>query len=353
MKIQYYCYTRTSSLDYGDFVLPSLSNIQIEFIRNKVLSITGDTNAKFSIPKWILIKTNDFIVWGCCCWNSLLAQRNFTDSFGRSVYGFFSVVITGCDINDIKLPIDVEFFQTLYLNEVEKFWYSSENHKSSTTSCYLDGFSYVSPKFNDCVCLLNTNMLQCQSLGELDKECVIAAALTIDNVSLLIDNDNIEQATNKKGAFMNCLTPSVEFGLHIVKLQCPKCKKYVASFTATGVCLECKDSEEQNKKEEEEISKQVKIELEDFKTKITELESEIEISNIKLKKKERLVKILTIVSVVLFTGLLYIYSTKLILSKEMENNGCCHSTREGGFNNEYGDSVFTKQSESIVNCTNN
>lgn len=309
MKIQHYCYTRNNHIDYGDFILPNLSKNQVDYIRKRIQSITGDTDPKFTIPKWILIKFDNVIVWGCCCWNSLLSQEKFKDSLGRPVYGFFSIVITDYLINDVKIPSDIGYFREMYSKEIEPYWNSTERRNSVIIHESSNGHRNIQAVRNEYCNLLNTDIFKCQSLGNLDKDSVVAAALTLDNVSLLIDNDNIAQATNKNGSFMNCLTPSVTSGLYAVKQQCPKCKKYVSLFTTTGVCIECKDSEEQNKykikKEEEDMDKQIKIELEETKRRIAELESEVEVVRYKLKRKDLIVKILIATSIVLLIMLLY------------------------------------------------
>ncbi len=321
MKIQHYCYTRNSHIDYGDFVLPDLPKNQIDFIRKHILSITGDSNPKFTIPKWILIKFDNVIVWGCCCWNSLLAQNHFKDSLGRPVYGFFSVVITNFIPDEVKLPSDIAYFKELYLKEVEPYWNSSERRYSTTDASISDRYKCIQAS-SKVDLILNTDMFQCLSLGNLDKDTVVSEALTIDNVSLLIDNDNIEQATNKNGAFMNCLTPSVSFGLHHVKQQCPKCKKYVSSFTQTGVCFDCKEAEEvtiRRTRKDDDMDKKMKIELEFAQNKITELKSEIESYRLQLKNKDKLTKILAAVLVVLLVVLLHSqdsFSLKLFEEKQ-------------------------------------
>lgn len=295
MKIQHYCYTRNSHIDYGDFVLPDLHKNQIDFIRKHILSITGDLDPKFTIPKWILIRFDDVIVWGCCCWNSLLFQNNFKDSLGRPVYGFFSIVITNFILDEVKLPSNIDYFKKLYLKEIEPYWNSSERRYSTTDVSISDRYQCIraSRKVN---LTLNTNMFQCLSLGNLDKDMVVSAALTLDNVSLLIDNDNIQQATNKRGAFMNCLSSSVATGSYAVKQLCPKCKEYVSAFTSAGVCATCQEKEQTRidtiKNEEEDMDKQLRRELDDANSKILYLQYDIEEANKSIKKKNLLIKVL-------------------------------------------------------------
>lgn len=310
MKIQHYCYTRNSHIDYGDFVLPDLPKNQVDFIRKHILSITGDSNPKFTIPKWILIKFDDVIVWGCCCWNSLLAENHFKDSLGRPVYGFFSIVITNFIPDEVKLLSDIDYFKELYSKEIEPYWNSSERRYSATDASISDRYKYIRAG-REVNLTLNTDLFQCMSLGNLDKDMVVSAALTLDNVSLLIDNDNIQQATNKKGAFMNCLSSAVAPGSYTVKQLCPQCKEYVSAFTSAGICSTCKEKDQARivtiKKEEEDMDKQLRRELDDANSKILYLKYDIEEAKKSIKKKNLLIKVLLGVIVLLLLGLLYTY----------------------------------------------
>lgn len=313
-------------MDYGLFSVPgNLTKSQIDIVRTKLMSILGDdVERDLKTPKWILYKDYNFLVWGLCCENHLLASNpQETTHKNRPVRGFFAIVISDFTGEDLKLPFDINYFRELYLNEVEKYWSQKEQHQNQTLGYLVGKYNYVSEAHNNYVDLLNTDIFQCQSLGELDKEGVIAAALTLDKVSLLIDNDNIEQATNRNGSFMNCLTSSVSFGLHHVKQQCPKCKKYVSSFTQTGVCFDCEEAEEvirrRTIKDEDDMDKQMKIELEFAQNKIVELESEVESNRLQLKKKDRVIRILAVILVGLLIALLYSqdsFSLKLFKEKQ-------------------------------------
>ena len=346
MIIQHYCYTRTNYIDYGDIVFPTgISEKEIDVVRKKILSITADVYLKLSTPKWLLIKNKNQIVWGCCCWNSLLAEEKSKDYSGTPVYGFFSIVISDySSTDDIKLPFDIEYFRQLYSLEVEPFWNRREEHRNKTDDYIQGDFKYIHSNYNQYVNIINTDKFQCKSLGNIDREDVVAAALTLNNVSLLIDNDNIEQATNRNGSFMNCLTSSVSFGLHHVKQQCPKCNKYVSSFTQTGVCLDCKEVEEvvvRRTRKDDDMDKQIKIELELAQNKIVELKSEVESNRQQLKKKDRVIKILAAALVVLLIALLYSqesFSLKLFEKKKETQytpNGDSHNRDNGRHDNDY------------------
>lgn len=313
-------------MDYGLFSASgNLTKSQIDIVKTKFMSILGDdVERNLKTPKWILYKDYNFLVWGLCCENRLLASNpQETTHKNRPVRGFFAIVISDFTGEDLRLPFDINYFRELYLNEVEKYWSQKEMHQNQTLGYLIGKYNYVSVAYNNYIELLNTDIFQCQSLGELDREGVIAASLTLDKVSLLIDNDNIEQATNRNGSFMNCLTPLVNFGLYHVKQQCPKCKKYVSSFTPTGVCFDCKEAEEVTrrriKKDEDDMDKQMKIELELAQNKIAELNSEIETNRLQLKKKDRVIKILEVILVGLLIALLYSqdsFSLKLFEKKQ-------------------------------------
>lgn len=322
MKIQHYCYTRTNYIDYGDIVsLSGISGKEIDIVRKKILSITADVYLKLSTPKWLLIKNGNQIVWGCCCWNNLLAVEKSKDYSGTPVYGFFSIVISDYSpTDDIKLPFDIEYFRQLYSLEVEPFWNRREEHRNSTNDYVQGDFKYIRPNRNNYVNIINTDKFKCKSLGNIDKEDVIAAALTLDNVSVLIDNDNIEQATNKEGSFMNCLSPNVVETTASVKQPCPKCKKYVTSYTDKGICTECKRKEDEIKQEEEDMDKQLKRDLEDANSKIQYLEYAIEEANKQIKKKNQLIKILLWISIILLLVLVFTCRDSLNFSKSMFGN---------------------------------
>lgn len=330
-------------MDYGLFSVPgNLTNAQMDIVRTKLMSILGDDiKSDLQIPKWILYKDNDFLVWGICCENRLIAE---TTHKNRPVRGFFAIVISDFKNEELRVPFDIKYFKELYQKEVEKYWDQKEPHKNKINGYLVGEYNYVRATHNNYIDLLNTDIFQCQSLGDLDKEGVIAAALTLNNVSLLIDNDNIEQATNKHGPFMNCLTSSVCFGLHHVKQQCPRCKKYVSSFTQAGVCVDCKEADEvirrRTIKDEDDMDKQMKIELELAQNKIAELKSEVESNCLLLKKKDRLIKILAAVLVALLIVLLYsqnLFSLKLFEGKQETQyspNKDSRSSGSGIFDND-------------------
>lgn len=312
MKIQHYCYTRAKFLDYCVFSEPdNLPKYASKEIQAKALSIMDALDSKLNIPKWILVKTHDYIFWGMCCLNRILSEECNSDYSGTSVSGMFAIVITEYSENEVQLPFAIEYFRKLYEQEVAMFWNQNEAHKNTTNGFISGDFNFIQASHGNYCESLNTDMFKCKSLGNLDKKEVVAAALSLDNVSLLIDNDNIEQATNRSGSFMNCLTSYVGIGLYSVKQQCPKCKKYVSSFTEAGICEDCKKSEEaeirRRASEEDKKDKQIRYELEEAKSRIEILESEVESSRCQINSKNRLIKILWIICGILLLLCMWLY----------------------------------------------
>ena len=312
MKIQHYCYTRAKFLDYCVFSRPTnLDQFAIKEIKSKALSVTDSIESKLSTPKWILIKTPEYVVWGICCLNRILSEEYNCDYSGTPISGMFAVVISEYDI--IQLPYDVEYFRRLYELEVSKFWTRKEAHICQVNEFIAGNFNFIRAIQNDNVNIINTDPFKCLSLETTNKVDIISAALTLDNVSLLIDNDNIQQATNKKGAFMNCLSSAVAPGSYTVKQLCPQCKEYVSAFTSAGICSTCKEKDQARivtiKKEEEDMDKQLRRELDDDNSKILYLQYDIEEAKKSIKKKNLLIKVLLGVIVLLLLGLLYTYRT--------------------------------------------
>jgi len=318
MKIHHYCYTRGHNVDYDDYSYPHDIDVGvIDNIRSMALSILGDSVQRdLSIPKWILYKEKDFVVWGICCENRLLNSNKYMDHRNRPIRGFFAIIFTEYNNSEIKLPFDVEYFKQLYTLEVEPYWEQQEQHENKTVGFIAGKYNYICSSANSFVIHLNTDVFKCKSLGYVNKEDVLSAALTLDNVSLLIDNDNLEQATNRGGSFMNCLSAKVPEGEYPVKQKCPKCGLYVSAFADGQICTNCKEKESKKKteiKKEEEMDRNLKVDLDVAVRRIEYLESIIDSDKKSLKKKGLLIRVLLGVIVVLLLMLSYAYKDSLSL----------------------------------------
>ena len=318
MKIYHYCYTRGLHIDYGNFSYPNdIAKVFVDRIRFMALSILGDgIQRDLSIPKWILYKEKDFAVWGICCENRLLNSNKYVDYRNRPIRGFFAIMFEGCNDADVKLPFDVEYFKQLYALEVEPYWEQQEQHKNKTVGFIPGEYVYICSSANSLTIHLNTDVFKCKSLGNVNKEDVLSVALTLDNVSLLIDNDNLEQATNRGGSFMNCLSANVPAGEYPVKQKCPKCGLFVSAFVDGQICADCKEKESKKKteiKKEEEMDRKLKADLDVAVRRIEDLESIIDSDKRSLKKKGLLIRVLLGVIVVLLLMLSYAYKDSLSL----------------------------------------
>ncbi len=328
MKIHHYCYTRGLKIDYGNLSYPdNIVKTSVDKIRNMALSILGDGISRdMSIPKWILYKENEFIIWGVCCENRLLNPNKYVDHRNRPIRGFFAVIITEYNDSEVKLPFDIEYFKQLYALEVEPYWEQYEQHKNKTVGFITGDFKYIYGRANSSAKFLNTDIFKCKSLWSADQEEVLSAALTLDNISLLIDNDNIEQSINKDGSFMNCLSTKVPIGEYGVKQKCPQCGKFVSAFADGRICTKCKEKEAIriiNIKNEEEMDRKLKDDLDMANLKVEDLESIIESDKNSLKKKGLIIKILLGVIVVLLLALSYAYRDSFslnILGKNKDNS---------------------------------
>lgn len=318
MKICHYCYTRGLHIDYGNFSYPNdIAKVFVDRIRFMALSILGDCVQKdLSIPKWILYKEKDVVVWGICCENRLLNSNKYVDHRNRPIRGFFAIIFVGGNDANVKLPFDVEYFKQLYALEVEPYWEQQEQHKNKTVGFIPGGYNCICRSASSLAIHLNTDVFKCKSFGNVNKEDVLSAALTLDNVSLVIDNDNLEQATNRRGSFMNCLSANVPAGEYPVKQKCPKCGLFVSAFADGQICADCKEKESKKKieiKKEEEMDRKLKADLDVAVRRIEDLESIIDSDKKSLKKKGLLIRVLLGVIVVLLLMLSYAYKDSLSL----------------------------------------
>lgn len=295
-------------MDYGAFSDSTcLSQKVRNEIRYKILALLGNGSHDLKIPKWILLKDEENIIFGVCCENRILTEGDkWVDNKSRSIRGFFAIILSDYNIIEVKLPFDITYFKKLYLLEVEKFWYQRMLHTNQITDYISGDYNYIKATKNSYTSTLNTNIFKCKSLGNENREEVLASALNFDNISLLIDNDNIEQATNKNSPFMNCLSANVQTGGYAVKQKCSKCGKFVSAFVEKEICIECKENEDIII-EEEKMNRKLEEELGKANHKIETLESMIEYKTRCLKNKNTLIKILLIIIVLLLFALSYAY----------------------------------------------
>lgn len=309
MKIGSYCYTRGEQPDYRDFCLPSnVGKNFVSILRNMVVPIL---ESRLDTPRWVLYKCHDVVAWGICCKNELLSSSFNTDIKGRSVKGFFAIIYSDIDDININIPsFDISFFRELYKKEVAAYWYCQEgdSHFSETHSINNDVTRYIYAEQNEYSTMLNIDVFQCLSLGNGDREKAVAAALSFTEMSLLIDNEEMSEATSRKAPFMNCLSSHVAYKTAEVQRICPQCHKYVNAFTENGICVECEtensrinmlNDENQNDMEQEE--------LKDLERKLRDCRFRIEETDKAMAKERRVNRILLIVCGIFLLMIAYLW----------------------------------------------
>ena len=311
MKIECYCYTRGEQPDYRDFCIPKNVGRKIVSALHNMVSPILEWDLE--TPRWILYRKQDVIVWGICCRNELLSSSCNVDIKGRAVKVFLAFVCSDIDEDNISLPsFSISPFKELYEKEVAPYWECREGdfHHSQAHSFPVDGIQNISAKKNECFTELNTDVFLCKSLGNGDKNEVVAASLTFPEISLLIDNEDLSEATGKKEPFMNCLSSSIARKTVKVKRTCPQCLKYVGAFTENGICTEC---EKANTPIEEDViytkpNDMERTELEQLRRNLKYCElNNAQIEN-RLSKATRMNKILWIICGIFFLAIVYLWS---------------------------------------------
>lgn len=309
MKIGSYCYTRGEQPDYRDFCIPSnVGKNIVSILRNMVAPIL---ESRLDTPRWVLYKCHDVVAWGICCKNELLSSSFNTDIKGRSVKGFFSIIYSEVDDRNFCIPsFDVSFFRELYKKEVAAYWDCQEgdSHFSKTHSINNDVTSYIYAEQNEYSTMLNTDVFQCLSLGNVDREKAVAAALSFTEMSLLIDNEEMSEATSRKAPFMNCLSSQVANKSAKVQRICPQCHKYVNAFTENGICIDCETENCRiNMFNDENQNDMEQIELKNLERELRDCRFRIEETDKALAKERRMNKILVIVCGIFLLMIAYLW----------------------------------------------
>ncbi len=313
MKIEHYCYTRGLGMDYGHFALPdNISLESIDSIQHASSYLLGDrAKVNLDVPKWILIKGKDLIVWGICCNNKILCNEKHLDPGNRSVRGFFAMIISDYSMeDDIRLPFDINYFKQLYATEVEPYWDQRRGHINTSTG-YLSGeYSFIKPSVQIPSGLLNEDIFRCRSLGDMNRCEIISSALALEDITLMIDNDDIGQAANSKAPFMNCVSASAEPGEFSVSRPCPKCGTLVDCFQENGICIDCKQKEDDayiiDIEIDDEMDEKLRNELDNANRRIQDLESHVEYQIKMLKKRDLMIKFL--IGALLIFALIFAYT---------------------------------------------
>ena len=312
MEIRSYCYTRGDKPDYRDFSIPeNLTKADKIAVKNLVLPIL---NGDVEKPVWVLYKTPEVVVWGICCNNGKLSNSYNKDEIGRKVKGFFALVISAYSNDRLIVPYDISFFENLYKKEVVPYWdcRKGESHQSQTSDISDISYHSVSAAENNYVHRLNTDEFQIKRLSDTNANQIIAAALTIDKVTLTIGYDCLDNTINNKTTFMNCVVDGKKERTVKVRRLCPICHRQVEHLVPNGICDACARQErEQHKLNQEGTNGDDEMKdkmIEDLKRKLRECEFEMEEKNKTIKSQKRAVLFLAALC-----GLLLILSLWVIM----------------------------------------
>jgi len=283
-----------------------------------------------------------------------LSSSCYEDKKRRGVNGFFAFVYSEIDDN-IGIPsFNIKPFIELYEKEVSPYWncLEGDRHYSQIHSFSMDDdISKIYAHKNEYSAILNTNVFQCKSLGNGNKNEIISAALAFPKISLLIDNEDMSEATGSKGSFMNCLSSKLQANTVKVKHICPKCQKYVYGFTENGICSECdKIDIEPIKTENDMKSSDVETNERDLlERKLHNCHLDIDELNKKLSKERRINKILNITCGVFLLIIAYLWynhkaNIPLESKKELVRDSIAR-TEQDSFNFEVPNKAFEISAE--------
>ena len=282
MKIHHYCYTRGEKPDYRDFIIPGnicyKDMMAVRDLVKPILAYVFTSDQLSHPPIWVLYKTTDVVVWGVCCWNKDLSpQQCNTDEKGRNVRGFFSVVLSDFSVFDLRIPYDISYFEKLYEEEVCPHWFCSDGEQFGCTGRDL---------------------------------------LTLDTITLAIGYDGTDNISNTKVIFMNSILPGKKEKTVPVKRPCPSCGKLVSHYSYSGICEECTGKTVQVKTIIDiDKEKDMEQEFTELKRQLRDCHFEIDEKDKKIKRQNRLIKVLWIAC-----GLLLILSLWLFKNSNIKIN---------------------------------
>lgn len=127
-----FIYTRTKFHDYRVLSFGLLQDLPSCFVgecRAIARAAIDASNVQLQTPSWVLVKTNEAILWGMACCNRLLGSQ-FTDKESCPVRGFFGIILSP-DSN--ALPFDLAFFKRLYEVYVSPIWEVAASDEEVTT----------------------------------------------------------------------------------------------------------------------------------------------------------------------------------------------------------------------------
>lgn len=228
-------------------------------VRN-ILSDSSQNETEWNEPTWLLIKQDNCILWGVACNNSTFSKECCQEEVGRrGVRCFCGVVYVDADANSLKLPYNVQAFQSVFDSTIGYLWKERVSEKPDVIVSLGKANEYIESAGwkNE----LNVNPQICRLLPtSLDTKELLSACLTVStDISIAVNVMTQEQVYDKK-TFVALLNAVMRHGRSTIDLpikqKCKKCGTWVDELV-DGLCNECQKQRKLAEKEEiERIEKQ-------------------------------------------------------------------------------------------------
>lgn len=158
-----FIYTRTKYHDYRILTTKSLKNLPREIMilsRSIARAMIDVDNDYLKEPTWVLVKTDDYILWGISCLNCLLSHKS-NDKTNRPVRGFFGIIAVTSSTH--ILPLDTDYFKQLYAKYVNPIWESlNDSEEIEVESVTIPCENYIYPSEQTSIINLDQSICRIQ-----------------------------------------------------------------------------------------------------------------------------------------------------------------------------------------------
>lgn len=214
-------------------------------VRN-ILSDSSQNETEWNEPTWLLIKQDNCILWGVACNNSTFSKECCQEEVGRrSVRCFCGVVYVDADANSLKLPYNVQAFQSVFDSTIGYLWKERVSEKPDVIVSLGKANEYIeSARWKN---ELNVNPQICRLLPTcLDTKELLSACLTVStDISIAVNVMTQEQVYDKK-TFIALLNAVMRHGRSTIDLpikqKCKKCETW-SDELIDGLCNDCRERE--------------------------------------------------------------------------------------------------------------
>lgn len=190
MEAYYFIYTRFHDVDYQSIYFPSEQQCPWQEVFYKFRDLArGIINTDYykidlSKPIWLMSKLHGYTLWGVGIANAILDPDHSSDRVGRSIRGFFGLIIKG---DPQSLPYDIQFFKHLYDSLIVPNWNADENNSyHQGLVCDVDFSQYSTITAEDYGIALNTSPNKTLIIGDVDVKKALSQALYLPNAGIVV-----------------------------------------------------------------------------------------------------------------------------------------------------------------------